>query len=333
MLPGPHTMNTRRLTSLTTVQSFLVLMIGFHAGSDAHAALADTVGDVCETPSRHFAFIENSLQLVREGRPKAEVLDALRCIWFRSDVSPTIRLGAMHAYLHISGDDAVNRNTLLDMLDLTMKRDGSYEYGICMYLMYIETPTVRDRLMAVLEEHGTRCSGAHTALLELGEPRLREWLESRLVAVERDKTIGETMLRGYKEYLREQMTYLDSQQSLEKLLAFFASGRQFVTDNQIEKSLVRRGCTREQLRACYIQKLKSFDEESKYLNATRSYISFLVHRGVLRKEDLAELPPSLRELQPYYEDDIDVTPRWPRWAKYMDSKEAKFWDPDDIMHD
>lgn len=263
-------------------------------------------------------YIENSQQMILDGSGKDEVLDTLLCFWKNSDIPWDMRFGALHAYAHIAANDTTIRQTFLELVVERDREHGECSDALCRYLMYFATDEVRRHLLDLVKKQ-TRCGEAYNTLRELGDPDLLRLVEERIAVL----APNDPNLPIY----REQAAYIRAMQSLGGLLEFVASERTRVSSYELERSLVRLGCTRDRLRKCYLEEIAEYDGSERDVRAYRSYVSSLFRRGILTEADIATLPVELQRIRPIVEGDMEPARRWPEWATYLDEKKGAFWNP------
>jgi hypothetical protein len=309
---APRSVRNTRARAGLIVPSCLVLCVLPQASGQ------DALQDICDSIDHHKAFVERSLEMVKSGTPKEQILDTLYCIRMNNLANDKIRVGANMALIHIAEDHPTIQKYLVRMIraaEGTEQCDGI----ACTYLMYVADEEGRRVLREQLKRSwpGLTCGDAVSALRELGDESLIGWLEQAISEFETDQP--------GKAISEEQIRFVRAQRSLEDLLQYLRSQRTGVSDFEVIRQAIRHGATREDIRQSYLQRLQDYEGDQSKRRLYRQLVRNALSRGAFDDSDVAALHQDLRMPAEKREEDCSDYSVWPSWATLPRELDRRFW--------
>ena len=301
-------------------QAILILCIGLSICPRAAASAQESSLAICHASSGQKEFVQRSLQIVKEGVPREDVLDELACVYSNRAVESEVRAGAMMALFHIAHDDATIRRYLIAFIEQRGQTGAECDEFACGLLKYVADAEARRVLLEQVTKRWPKpfaCYTAFSVLLDLGDPRFLKWLEGVL-----DKMAPDDPRRSFFE---EQARFVRAQRSVDDLLEYFKREMRYgVGDGQVINAAIRFGATCDQLRAAYWGKIRQCENDLQHKETCRMNVKNAVRRGLFDATDIDLLPDHLKTPLHFPESDLDGS-TWPGWAQLYEKKRNEFW--------
>ena len=295
---------------------------GITASQDLHRVPVKKGEPYCENccsgALTHRAFVESSLDRVRDGEEVESVLAILSCIARRDHVGGYVATGAVRAIFAIAKDEEQIRQHLLDIA-AAPETALSVHRTACELLTYVADTETRRVSLELLEGNWSSGNwrGYFQLLTDVGDSAFLAWLETTL-----RHTPPESRLSVFLERAAKRVRI---QEDVEAILAGLESGKgeDVIDAVWLARQAWRHGVSRERIRKAVLSRIRQAGDDFVHLINIVQLVQHCEKLGVFTADDGRDLA-RVREIAKATNGYRDAP--WPPWAEERIAlKRAEFY--------